>query len=126
MNDSEYRNFCLELVASFAARLSQEAEKTSPEDPLRSLANGFEALARGEGLYDEGAALVNTLFTHAPEFAPLFPRDLLWFIGGDCLHFMPDEELAKYQQLEDMRIEAMAGDSSFDYRAERAKLLNLQ
>ncbi|MEE4189965.1 MAG: PA2817 family protein [Halieaceae bacterium] len=126
MNDSEYRAFCLELAASFAARLSQEAEKTSPEDPLRSLASGFEALARGEALYEEGPALVNTLFTHAPEFAPLFPRDLLWFIGGDCLHFMPDEELAKYQQLEDMRIAAQDEDTPFDYRAERAKLLNLQ
>ncbi len=126
MNDTEYRDFCLELAGNFADRLAQEADKTSPDDPLRQLAAGFRALARGEAIYEEGPGLVNTLFTHAPEFAPLFPRDLLWFIGGDCLHFMPDEELAKYQQLEDMRIEAAAESAPFDYRAERAKLLNLQ
>ncbi len=126
MNDSEYRDFCLELAANFADRLRREADKTSPEDPLRKLAEGFTALARGESIYEDGPGHITTLFTHAPEFAPLLPRDLLWFIGGDCLHFMPDEELAKYQALEDMRAAAAASGESFDYRAERAKLLNLQ
>ncbi len=126
MNDSEYRDFCLELATSFAERLAREADKTSEDDPLRALAEGFAGLARGEDIYEKGPELVTTLFTHVPELAPLFPRDLLWFMGGDCLHFMPDEELAKYQQLEEMRIEALVSGDPFDYRAERAKLLNLQ
>ncbi len=125
MNDSEYRAFCLELAASFAERLAKEAEKTSAEDPLRTLAAGFAELARGRGIYEEGPALISTLFTHAPEFAPLFPRDLLWFIGGDCLHYMPDEEMQTFQTLEELRV-AAADNADFDYRAERAKLLNLQ
>lgn len=32
---------------------------------------------------------------------PLIKRELLWFIGGECLHFLGDEELALYQQLEE-------------------------
>ncbi len=125
MNDSEYRDFCLALATSFAERLHAEADKTSADDPLRVLAAGFAELAQGKNVYEDGPGLVGTLFTHVPEFAPLFPRDLLWFIGGDCLHFMPDEEMQAFQELEERRV-AAAGDGDFDYRAERAKLLNLQ
>ncbi|TYL47745.1 PA2817 family protein [Marinomonas sp. IMCC 4694] len=36
---------------------------------------------------------------------PLIKRELLWFIGGECLHFLGDEEIALYQQLEDQLYE---------------------
>ena len=49
-------------------------------------------------------ALVARLFTTYPDFAPTFPRELLWFFGGDCLHYMPDEEIATFQQLEELRL----------------------
>ncbi|MBD5772139.1 PA2817 family protein [Marinomonas colpomeniae] len=32
---------------------------------------------------------------------PLIKRELLWFTGGECLHFLGDEEIELYQQLED-------------------------
>lgn len=32
---------------------------------------------------------------------PLVKRELLWFIGGECLHFLGDEEIQLYQQLEE-------------------------
>ncbi|MCV2402722.1 hypothetical protein OFY17_07480 [Marinomonas sp. C2222] len=32
---------------------------------------------------------------------PLIKRELLWFTGGECLHFLGDEEIALYQNLED-------------------------
>jgi len=32
---------------------------------------------------------------------PLIRRELLWFIGGECLHFLGDEELSLYQALEE-------------------------
>ncbi|ETI57991.1 PA2817 family protein [Marinomonas profundimaris] len=32
---------------------------------------------------------------------PLIKRELLWFVGGECLHFLGDEEITLYQQLED-------------------------
>lgn len=41
-----------------------------------------------------------------PQLAPMVPRDLLWFFGGECLHFMSDEEISKYQRLEDILAEA--------------------
>ncbi|GAA4648007.1 PA2817 family protein [Kistimonas scapharcae] len=41
-----------------------------------------------------------------PQLAPMVPRDLLWFFGGECLHFMSDDEISKYQRLEDILAEA--------------------
>ena len=87
----------------------------------------FKALAKGEHeLYSEGPGLVSRLFSTYPDFAPSFPRDLLWFFGGDCLHFMPDPEIAVYQQLDDMRAEACERGETLDLRTARSCLLGLQ
>ncbi len=95
---------------------------------IQGLAKEFERLARDRGpaLYADAASLVDRLFTTYPDFAPTFPRELLWFFGGDCLHFMPDDEIALFQQLDEKRSEAAAGGNILDLQAARAKLLNLQ
>lgn len=54
-----------------------------------------------------------------PQIAHLVPRDLLWFFGGDCLHFMPDVELDLYQQLEERRYAAEQQGESFDWVEEK-------
>ena len=57
-----------------------------------------------------------------PQIAHLVPRDLLWFFGGDCLHFMPDEEIALYQALDERRFEAEENDEPFDWNQEKQLL----
>lgn len=57
-----------------------------------------------------------------PQIAHLVPRDLLWFFAGDCLHFMPDEELDLYQALEERRFEAEQNDEPFDWNQEKQLL----
>ena len=66
------------------------------------------------------------LFSGCPQLAPTFPRELLWFLGGDCLHYMPDEELDVFQQLDEMRAEAAKRSECLDYQKARANLLKLQ
>gem|GEM_PF-458058 len=36
-----------------------------------------------------------------PNLVPLMKRELLWFAGGECLHFLGDEELSVYELLEE-------------------------
>ena len=50
------------------------------------------------------------------------PRDLLWFFGGDCLHFMPDDEIEMYQALEERRFYALENDEPFDWNQEKQLL----
>ncbi len=128
MNDEQYLLHCRELLTDFARGLSTRTASLPQDDTLRQLAAEFERLAQGgdADLYSEAAPLVDRLFTTYPDFAPTFPRELLWFFGGDCLHFMPDDEIALFQQLEEERSQAAAGGNILDLQAARAKLLNLQ
>lgn len=49
---------------------------------------------------------------------PLIKRELLWFVGGECLHFLGDEEITLYQQLEDHLYELDTQNQSYDISKE--------
>ncbi|BCD89393.1 hypothetical protein PSm6_58000 [Pseudomonas solani] len=66
-----------------------------------------------------GQDLISQVFHRYPQIAHLVPRDLLWFFGGDCLHFMPDEEIALFQRLDERRFEAEENDEPFDWNQEK-------
>ncbi|MQG96402.1 PA2817 family protein [Pseudomonas sp. MN1F] len=81
-----------------------------PQEPLESQYLGQDLLCQ--------------VIQRYPQIAHLVPRDLLWFFGGDCLHYMPDEELALYQQLEELRYEASERGEPFDWHQQK-QLLSL-
>ena len=62
----------------------------------------------------DGQNWLARLFRNFPTVAPYLGREVLWYFGGEVLHFMPDEEIAKFQQLED---EMAEGGEGFDYLA---------
>ena len=126
MNDEEYRLHCLEVLGQFTLFMQQQSEASSPDDPIRELNEGFTRISGGENLYQDGPNLVTRLFASCPHLSPAFPRELLWFLGGDCLHNMPDEEIALYQQLDELRQQASARGEILNLPDARAKLLKLQ
>ena len=69
-----------------------------------------------------GQDLISQVFHRYPQIAHLVPRDLLWFFGGDCLHFMPDEEIELFQRLDERRYEAEQNDEPFDWNQEKRLL----
>lgn len=69
-----------------------------------------------------GQDLISQVFHRYPQIAHLVPRDLLWFFGGDCLHFMPDEEIELFQRLDERRYEAEQNDEPFDWNREKQLL----
>ena len=69
-----------------------------------------------------GQDLICQVIQRYPQIAHLVPRDLLWFFGGDCLHYMPDEELELYQTLEERRYEAEQNEEPFDWNLEKQLL----
>ena len=60
----------------------------------------------------EGQDWLTRLFRNFPNSAPNLGREVLWYFGGDALHFMPDEEIERFQQLEDAMQE---GGENFDF-----------
>jgi hypothetical protein len=79
-----------------------------PQDPIESQYLGQDLLCQ--------------VIQRYPQIAHLVPRDLLWFFAGDCLHFMPDEEIELYQALDERRYEAEANEEPFDWGREKQLL----
>lgn len=103
-----------------------EAEQV-PEDNHGLFLERFDELMSElprdpEGAQYLGQDLISQVFHRYPQIAHLVPRDLLWFFGGDCLHFMPDEELQMYQQLDERRFEAEENGEPFDWNREKQLL----
>jgi len=122
MDDTQYLQHCRRLWRDFGNTLARRTAAMDEENPLRMLAAECLSVPE-EDLYRDGAPLALRLFTHHPEFAPTFPRSLLWFLGGDCLHVMTDEEIATFQALEEERLAAAERGETFAYGAEaRARL----
>ena len=79
----------------------------------------------GDNYVEKGQSFCCTWIRAYPDLTPVLPRDLLWFFGGDCLHYMPDEEIVLFQRLDELRYEADSASLEFNYPAQRAKLFNL-
>jgi hypothetical protein len=69
-----------------------------------------------------GQDLLCQVIQRYPQIAHLVPRDLLWYFGGDCLHFMPDDEIDLYTALEERRFEAEENEEPFDWDQEKQLL----
>lgn len=127
--EHDYQVYHLQLLQAFIEQVEQQppfiAENCSEDD--RIFLQDLKSLAedRDQDLLQSGQHLLCRVVTTYPHLMPLLYRDLLWFFGGDCLHFMPDEEIDRYQQLDELRHEAMRTGKSFSYANERAKCFGL-
>ncbi len=119
------------LKASFNRLLKQppfNSREMAQEDQdflaqLVALVKALEASDQ-EALY-LGQEAISRLIRGYPHLVPLIDRDLFWFFGGDCLHFMPDEEIELFQRLDEQRFEAEARGEAFDIEAARARIFQL-
>ena len=127
MDDTQYALHCREKLGEFSRTFCVRTEHLPEEDSLKALAAGFTALAEpASDFYLDGPSLVSRLFITFPDFAPTFPRELLWFFAGECLHFMPDDEISRYQCLDDLRAAAQAKGETLDLKEALANLRQLQ
>lgn len=121
----------VELLNQLAVQLGKleqsDLEYNQENTILQQLDHLIESLKNSSAQqYDsaifDGQQWLHRFLTHNPELAPAIHRDLLWFFGGDCLHFMPDEEIEKYQMLDDAMAEAMLRKIPFNYTLSRAEI----
>jgi len=71
-----------------------------------------------------GQAWLSRLFRNYPALAPHLGREVLWYFGGEALHFMPDEEISKFQQLDEALQTSLEQGTDLDYLALNAKLFS--
>jgi len=109
------------LLKDFLAFLQQAfpSDSLDPSSDEAALIEQLQALivtmenGALQATYD-GQDWLTRLFRNFPNLTPHMGREVLWYFGGDALHFMPDEEISKFQQLEDAMQE---GGEDFDYLA---------
>jgi hypothetical protein len=122
-----YHDYNLALLAHLRGILLAmgEAEQVSEESHALFLERFDELVMNLRELPQErhlGQDMICQVFQRYPQIAHLVPRDLLWFFGGDCLHFMPDEEIELFQRLEERRYEAEQNEEPFDWAMEKQLL----
>lgn len=103
------------LLKSVWQRL-EKAHCSNPElldaDILQQLQQIIDLLEQQSGAgYLEGQDWLIDIFNHKPQLAPVIDRELLWFFGGDCLHFLTDDEITHFQHADDQRAEELTGQS---------------
>lgn len=116
-------NFLKIAYNNFIGRDPFKSEDPSPDDvefieEFRDLITAFEA--DPQQCHLEGEDFIDKAFRRYPQLAHLIARDLLWYFGGNNLHNLTDDELTKFQQLDEMRFEAEDQGQVFDYINKRA------
>lgn len=128
---TERFDYHYQLFQSLDALLSAFLEQDPDHDPqgrqeiAEMLAELRQALDDRSDYLEQGQQLLCRLVSHFPALTPHISRDLLWFFGGDCLHFLADEELAQFQLLEERYHEAQEQSGNADYADLRAQVLGL-
>ena len=127
--DKSYFDFHLNLLNTFIDQLKQQPpfciENIDFDDQSFLLELTQLPKVGGSGLLIQGQQLFCRIVAGYPHLMPLVPRDLLWFFGGDCLHYMPDEEISVFQQLDELRENAKESNEVFSYEKARLSTMGL-
>ncbi|PRB75457.1 PA2817 family protein [Pseudomonas sp. MYb185] len=126
-----YHRYHLALLNSLYDTLRAQAVLMAqvPEESSILFLERFEELIAQleagdqEALY-AGQEILCQVISRYPQVAHMIPRDLLWYFGGDCLHYMPDEEIAQYQLLDEHQAEAEARGEEFNWEQARQLLMS--
>lgn len=99
---------------------SEQASDTDREF-LAALQQLAEAGQHSDSYNHRGQLLIGRIVANYPHITPAVNRDLFWYFGGDCLHFMADQEIALYQQLD----QRLFDDDSLEFAEIKAKVFQL-
>jgi hypothetical protein len=127
--DKSYFDFHLNLLKIFIEQLEQQPpfciDNVGEDDQSFLLELNHLPKVGGSELLIQGQQLFCRIVAGYPHLMPLVPRDLLWFFGGDCLHYMPDEEILVFQQLDELRENAKESNEAFSYEKARLTTMGL-
>lgn len=126
---TQYINYHVGLLKEFKAFSAQHppfnnehAITEEDADFISALHQLSEMTQYTETMNEKGQWFIGRVVSAYSHLMPLLSRDLLWFFGGNCLHYMPDDEITFYQQLDELRFTAEETDAPFDYAKAKQSL----
>lgn len=91
-------------------------------DSLQSLSQA----AQGDEDYQfTGQSLIARIVAQYSHITPIVNRDLFWYFGGDCLHYMSDDEMAQYQQVDELLYSSSQEQAPMNYADAKARIFQL-
>jgi hypothetical protein len=122
MHYTQYFTYHVDLLKQFKENISQERpyqvnlNELSENDQqfIRTLDKLCASTTYSEQMCEHGQWLVEQIVNGYNHLLISLSRDLLWFFGGSCLHYMPDTEIDFYQQLDELRYAAESQDRPFN------------
>lgn len=102
-------------------RLPETTEQKNQTDYAKQLKTLAE-LPGGTQERELGQWLITTCIARYPHWVPMIPRDLFWYFGGDCMHFLGDEEIEQFQKLDELTAQC---EPDTDYNSLRSQTLGL-
>lgn len=117
---------CQQLLLQLCSHCEQQLPFCSPEASATDsdLLSALQALAAKSRLSaaDNFSAqdLVCRLVGHYAHITPYINRDLLWLLGGDCLHYLSDDEILGYQHLDELIFNLISKGEQIDFDQLRA------
>jgi len=121
MSDNSYQQYHHTLIETlYQLILSQPPFNGDDLDELQAqFIQKFDlirsAQAPPEQILAEGQWVIAKIVSDYSGFVGAIPRDLFWYFGGDCLHFLGDEEIRRFQQLDEAYHQAGTSQQSVDY-----------
>ncbi len=118
-----YQTYHRQLIFALADKIKQtppfngEELGELEESILSQLERLCDANQTHEELCETGQWLINTIVSHYPHVTPAVARDLFWYFGGDCLHFLGDEEITRFQEIDEAYHLACGAEDDVDYEA---------
>lgn len=97
--------WALESCRVLQRQCFEVTQSESRSDDVEQLLAAFERLLEGlaslsEDYEQQGRIVLARIQSQLPGLWPHVDRRLLWFFGGDCLHFLSDEEIEAFQASE--------------------------
>ncbi|MCD8523129.1 MAG: hypothetical protein LRY66_11015 [Saccharospirillaceae bacterium] len=125
---SERLNDHIHLLLQVRERLSKAQSQDGgiiSDEILHQLTQVIDQLKQHtDSGYIQGQDWITHIFNHLPQLSPTIDRDLLWFFGGDCLHFLTDEEINLFQQMDEIEAQHEQEQKPFDRQSTKKILLN--
>ncbi|WP_185231542.1 PA2817 family protein [Teredinibacter franksiae] len=133
---SEYQKFHQQLVVNLLTQIRQllpftRTDDHEPSEQDTQFIEYFDKLSSDLNASEEGYPLgqwiITAIVARYPHITPLVARDLFWFFGGDCLHYLGDEEITKFQKLdESFHTQDSETETFVPYEEMREQIFNLQ
>lgn len=95
----------LELLQQTQERLvkaNQQMPEMVSEELLSNIKVAIDALTGQQPeAFEQAQDTISQMAQYYPQLVPAIDRKLLWLLGGNCLHFLTDDEITGFQQAEE-------------------------